>query len=302
MNRFKIFLFSFVSLFSACHIFHGQYRNEAHISTVNNNVCKKLTEKVVLYAIFVDSRYTNPWSTFDISSTTDSINKAICWIEKQAKERGINLDIELDFHQDSKKIIPIETNLPRKTLSASLFTSTGVNIRNIDRWADKVGKKALQIYGTDTSTITKTKIKPKDRERLIARIRDIHKTDNVALMYFINNYYTDEISVALHIGSDQNPEYSVVSFKKPSVIAHEFLHLFGALDLYISPFDKKRKARKKKDFVMKNFPNEIMAFPYRSLDSLSISPLTEYLLSWDNELSKEHQQMLFGKKIKAAKY
>ncbi len=302
MIRLKIITSAFIFLFSSCQMFQKHYGNEAHISTVNNNVCKKLTEKVILYAIFVDSRYTNSWSTFDISSTTDSINKAIYWLERQAKERNINLDIELDFHQDSKRIIPIESNLPRKTLSASLFTSTGINTRNIDRWADKVGKKALQIYGPDTSTITRTKINPKDRERLIARIRDIHKTDNVALMYFINNYYTDEISVALHIGSNNNPEYSVVSFKNPSVIAHEFLHLFGALDLYISPFDKNRKARKKKDFVMKNFPNEIMAFPYRNLDSLNISPLTEYLLSWDNELSKEHQQMLFGKKIKAAKY
>ena len=283
-------------------MFQKRYGNEVHIPSVNNNVCKRLSGKVILYAIFVDSRYTNPWSTYDILSTSDSINKAISWIEKQAKEKNILVDIELDFHQDLKRIIPIENNLPRKTLTASLLTPTGVNTRNIDRWADKVGKKALQIYGPDTSTITRTKISPKDRERLLARIRDIHKTDNVALMYFINNYYTEEISVALHISSNNNPEYSVVSFKNPSVIAHKFLHLFGALDLYISPFDKNRKAKKKKDFVMKNFPNEIMAFPYRSLDSLNISPLTEYLISWDNKLSKEHQQMLFGKKIKVAKY
>lgn len=302
MQNIKLLLLTFVVFFSSCRVFQRSPRNEAHIATVNNNVCKKLTGKTVLYAIFVDSRYTNPWTTYDINSTKDSIKKAIYWIEQQAKSNNVNLNIELDYHKNDKRIIPIENNLPKKTLSSSLFSSSGVSTKNIDRWADKIGKKALEIYGKDTSTVTNTKIKPKDRERLIARLRDIHKTDNVALIYFINNYYSDEISVALHIGFDDNPEYAIVSFKNPSVIAHEFLHLFGALDLYHSPFDRKRKTRKRKEFVKKHFPNEIMAFPYRNLDSLNISPITKYLVSWDNELSEEHEQMLFGKKIKAAKY
>lgn len=100
---------------------------------------------------------------------------------------------------------------------------------------------ALKSYGPDTSTLTKTKIKPKDREKLLARLRDLHQTDNVGLIYFINNFYSDEVSVVLHASEDYTPEYGVVSFKNPGVIAHEFLHLFGATDLYLSPFDKKKK-------------------------------------------------------------
>ena len=293
----------FLLLITSCGLLYNfGKRNETHIASINNNVCKKLIGNTVLYAVFVDSKYTNPWTQYDISSTLDSIRKATAWIEKQASINGIALSIDVDYYQDEKAIIPIEANLPRKTLYASLVTSTGVNTRNVDRWADKIGKEALKMFGPDTATRTKTKIRPKDRERLIARLRDMHKTDNVALIYFINNYYTDEVSVALHASADHDPEYAVVSFKYPSVIAHEFLHLFGALDLYISPFDTKRKARKRKEFVKKEFPNEIMAFSYRNLDSLSISPLTEYLISWDKELSKEHKQMLFGKKINVAKY
>lgn len=303
MNKTLIILLTSI-LSSGCHIINGlsKSKQETHIATVNNNVCKKLKGKVVLYAIFVDSKYTNSWSQYDIESTLDSISKAKNWIEDQAKLNNISLEIELDYHQDDKKIIPIEGKLPRKTLSASLFTTTGISTKNIDKWADKIGNTALKIYGKDTATVTKTKIKPKDRERLIARLRDIHKTDNVALMYFINNYYTDEISVALHTGHDDNPEYAVVSFKQPSIIAHEFLHLFGALDLYISPFDQKRKVIKRKEFAKKEFPDEIMAFYYRDIESLSISPITKYLLSWDKELSKEHQHLLFGKKINVVKY
>ncbi len=302
-----IIILSIILFLGSCSFFHQTIyhrgnNNETHIATVNNNVCKKLLDDVILYAIFVDSKYTNTWTEYDINSTIDSIKKATNWIEKEASKNGVNLNISLDYHQNAKRVIPIEANLPRKTLLSSLMTSTGINTRGVDRWSDKIGKEALKVYGTDTSEITKTKIRPKDRERLIARLRDIHKTDNVALIYFINNYYTDEISVTLHSGMDQNPEYSVVSFKYPTVIAHEFLHLFGALDLYISPFDTKRKARKRKEFVKKEFPNEIMAFYYRDIDSLSISPITKYLISWDKELSKENKQMLFGKKINIAKY
>lgn len=299
ISLYIIVLFFFSMLWS-CTAIYIRKKQEVHIPTVNNNVCKKLTGEVVLYAIFVDSKYTGPWSAYDIRSTLDSVHIATQWIEKQAAKAGIKLNIKVDYYQDDKSVVPIEQSLTRKTLSATILGPGG--IKNTDKWADKIGKTALGIYGKDTATITKTKIKPKDRERLIAKLRDFHNTDNVGLVYFINNYYTDEISVALHTGSDYSPEYSIVSFKNPEVIAHEFLHLFGALDLYISPFDGKRKAIKRKSFAMKEFPNEIMAFAHRNIDSLEISPLTNYLIGWSNELDPHYKQMIFGKKLKLAKY
>ena len=270
-----------------------------HIASVNNNVCKKLKGDVVLYAIFVDSKYTGIWTQYDMNSTIDSIKLATKWIEKEAKKNGINLSIKIDYHRN-KKIIPIATNFQRKTLSGTLFGTSG--IKNVDRWADKVAKEALKPYGPDTSTTTKTKIKPKDRENLLARLRDIHQTDNVGLIYFINNFYTDEVSVVLHASEDDSPEYGIVSFKSPGTIAHEFLHLFGAFDLYLSPFDKKKDIKKKKEFAMKEFPNEIMAFPHRRLNTLEISSFTKYLIGWDNQLDSKYKDMLIGKKIKIVKY
>ncbi|MDF1675404.1 MAG: hypothetical protein P1U44_06765 [Vicingaceae bacterium] len=270
-----------------------------HIASVNNNVCKKLKGDVILYAIFVDSKYTGIWTQYDMSSTIDSIKLATKWIEKEAMKNGINLSIKIDYHRN-KKIIPIATNFQRRTLSGTLFGSNG--IKNVDRWADKVAKEALKPYGPDTSSTTKTKIVPKDRENLLARLRDIHQTDNVGLIYFINNFYTDEVSVVLHASEDYSPEYGIVSFKSPGTIAHEFLHLFGAFDLYLSPFDKKKDIKKKKEFAMKEFPNEIMAFPHRRLSTLEISPFTKYLIGWDNQLDSKYKDMLIGKKIKIVKY
>lgn len=271
------------------------------ISTVDNNVCKRLTQHVVLYAIFVDSKSTLPWTEYDMASTMDSITKAIRWIEAQAASRDVGLDITLDYHRDEKGVLPIAAAFNRKTLSATVFfPKTG--IKSVDRWADKVGKSALQSYPADTAKRTLTKVKPYDRERLIARIRDIHKTDNVALMYFINNYYKNEVSLALHTGSNVNPEYAIVSFKKPAVIAHEFLHLFGAMDLYVTPFDSQRKAKARKNWAMKEFPNEVMAFTYRNLDSLTISPITEYLIGWRKELDQHYVNMLLSRRLKVIKY
>jgi len=288
-------------LFTSCsHVHKPGKKQEFHIATVNNNVCKRLKGKVVIYAIFVDSPYTNTWTTHDIHTTLDSIQVAIDWIHEQAAKTSIPLNIELDYHQDDKRVVPINAKLTRKTLSGTLLSINGV--KYVDRWADKVGKQALYIFGPDTSTITRNKVKPKDRERLIARLRDVHGTDNVALMYFINNYYTDEISVALHTASDANPEYCIVSFKKPAIIAHEFLHLFGAWDLYLSPFDNHKKTARQKTLAMKEFPNEIMAFAYRGLDSLEISPITRYLIGWDRQLDDHYKQLIVGKKIRVAKY
>jgi hypothetical protein len=272
-------------------------------ASVNNNVCKTLSGKVVLYAIFVDSKYTNPWSNYDIESTLDSIEKAVGWIEKKAIEDSIRLDISIDFHKTSQGRIPVKSDLPKKTLSATLYKKPlWSGIKDIYRWADKIAAEAGKSLPKDTSITTNIKNDLKTRERLIARLRDIHRTDKVVLMYFINNYYKDEFSVTFDISNDNNVEFSVVSFKNPAVIAHEFLHIFGAYDLYITPFDIKNKDKKKKDKLMQMFPNEIMAFTYREINKLNISDFSKYLIGWKKELPVEYQKLLLDKGYFAVKY
>lgn len=301
-NSLLLILIIIITLFSIpC--FAQKKAKEVAFRTVNNNVCKKLTGNVVVYAIFVDSKYTNPWSEYDIKSTIDSINVALQWIEQKADNDSIVLNIELDYHQTKHGRVPIKNDFSKKKLYSTLYKRPlWSGVRDIYKWADKIAKEAGKSIPQDTSRMTNIKNNLGDRERLIARVRDIHKTDKVALMYFINNYYTDEISLTLDIGDDNNVEFSIVSFKKPSVIAHEFLHLFGAYDLYITPFDTKRKEKKKKEKLMELFPNEIMAFAYRDLGKLGISDFTKYLIGWENDLSEEHQRILLGKGYFTVKY
>lgn len=295
--KFKIILVTFLFLISCSKIFI-----DVHLASVDNNVCKKLVGNVMIYAIFVDTKESKPWSEFDITSTLDSINKAVSWITKKADENNINLHIEVITNSNGKKI-PIALDFPKKTLRGTLLQKNiKMGIKAIDKWSDKIAVTAAKSIPPDNSEIVTTRNTLTDKERLIARIRDKYKTDNVALMYFVNNYYINELSVTFNTNSFSKIEYSIVSFKKPAVIAHEFLHLFGAWDLYITPFETDKKEKRRKEFAMREFPNEIMAFAFRDIDSLDISPFTKYCIGWEKTLNKNYANMIFGKNIKPVKY
>jgi hypothetical protein len=289
-------------LFFGCSKHYYKSNKMQNIEGVNNNVCKKLIGKVTVYAIFVDTYTTHPWTAYDIQSTTDSIQKAMDWIETQATLNGMDVSIDLLVHQKDK-VIPLQQNLPEATLQESLFLpKLTEGISNLNDWANSIARKAAASFFPDTSSVVKTKNNITNRERLIARLRNMTQTDNVVIMYFLNSYYIDDYSLALYTGSRSETEFAIVTFKSPTVIAHEFLHIFGAPDLYLSPFDKKRKALRRKVAILKQYPDEIMAFTERPIEKLNLSVLTKYLIGWIPELSKEEKNRAFGKKMKIYKY
>ncbi len=303
MNLKNIFFAAvLLTIFLSCRNHFYKTKSSHSVSTVNNNVCKKLIGKVVLYAIFVDTKETHPWTAYDIKTTLDSIQKSTSWITAKAKECNIDVSIDIKYHQNNN-VIPISQNLYEETLSRTLFYPNIVaGIENLDDWSNAIAKKAGHSFGADSSAVVKTKNVITDRERLIARLRDLNSTDNVVVMYFLNNYHQDELSLAIHTGISDKTEYSIVSFKNPAVIAHEFLHIFGALDLYMSPFDRKKRALKNKVNIMEAYPNEIMAFTHRPIENLNLSPMTKYFLGWTAELDEKSKNLIFGKKIKIYKY
>ena len=274
-------------------------KREAHVATVDNNVCKRLRGNVVIYGVFVDSKVGGVWSTHDILSTCDSMRVAADWIMAQARKNGIELEIEVASHEKGG-VVPVRSELPRNGIDGLL---RGMNPASaLDRWADKACRQVQAAFPRDTARMTLTKHGPKDRERLVAALRDKYRTDNVALVLFVNNYYGTETSVAMHAASTDAIEYATVAFKRPAIIAHEVLHLFGALDLYVTPFDDKKKAAKQKQFAMERFPREIMAFPLRGLDSLEVGSLTQYLVGWRREALPEDEALLTGGRVRLARY
>ncbi|MEY4604546.1 MAG: hypothetical protein RIT43_1838 [Bacteroidota bacterium] len=296
------FLLAVLSFFvlSACAT--KKFYKEFAFPSVRNNVCKSLDGKVVLYAIFVDSKHTGPWTVYDMASTKDSICEAIAWIQQKADEDSIPLNISLQIHESPDGKMPIKGDLRKKTLSATIFGQPWATAeRDMFKWSDRLAAMAARSLPKDNSKSTRTKNNLRNKERLIARLRDIHQTDNVALVYFVNNYYKDEASFAFSTSSDKNVEFAVVSYKNPSVIAHEFLHLFGAEDMYVTPFDKKIE-RKYHEKLSAMFPDEVMTNSLRNLDSMQISDFTRYLIGWDKELSDNFQKPYMRKGWKAARY
>jgi len=111
-------------------------------------------------------------------------------------------------------------------------------------------------------------------------------------MFFINEYYSKEISASFHCSESEKTEFSIVSDKTPGIIAHEFLHLFGAIDYYENPFDQSEKRTLKRREFFYKYKRDIMYNPYKNLKDLQIGPLTQYFIGWRNHLSTRDKNLI----------
>jgi len=207
-----------------------------------NNVCKELKNDVLLYFVFVDTRTTSPWSEFDILTTIDSIQVAARWLESQAKRHDIALNVKTDYYIGDE-FATIQRNLPRNSVRETLEDQNLIKgMGSLNRWGDYVSKiigESLYIKEKDGIPMQK---KPGTKERLIAFLRDEYQVESVAFLLMLNNYYRSDISLAINTLNNDDVEFSIVSYKYPSEIAHCFLHLYGAADLDESHF--RRSPRK----------------------------------------------------------
>ncbi|MBI4645850.1 MAG: hypothetical protein HY738_04420 [Bacteroidia bacterium] len=164
----------------------------------NYNVCKSLKGDVLVYIIFIDTKTTSPWTDFDIKSTMDSVNIAAKWLEEQAMKNNINLKLSTDYYI-GQNFLTIIKDLPEGTVRKSLTTpNLATGIENINKWADFIAKKAGATFDiVEKEGIPEVK-NPKNKERFIAYLRDQHKLESVGLLFLVNNYYRDDISVAVN--------------------------------------------------------------------------------------------------------
>lgn len=287
MNRIKtIFTFFLLSIvFTSSSVLRVDYRDGRY-----NNVCKDLRNDVLLYFIFIDTKETSPWTEFDIMSTIDSLEVASRWLEQQAQENKIDLNIKTDYFIGNE-YATINQNLPGESLEESLLQpNLKKGIQALNKWADNVSRKAGDsFYIIDKDGIPKTQA-PKDTERLIAHLRDEYSVESVALMFMVNNYFRSDLSVALNTLTTEDVEFAIVSYKYPSVIAHNFLHLYGAADIYETPF---RRSGRKIKLANELYPEGIMQDPYsKNIYEMNISGFTKYLIGWSDEVEPDFEVLL----------
>jgi hypothetical protein len=259
------------------------------------NVCKDLRGDALLYFVFIDSKYTAPWTEFDIQSTIDSVRTAITRLHTKARNNKIPLNIKADFHI-GPEYTTITRNLPEATVEESI---TVPNVRkakeNLNRWSDAVSKIAgasVTIHEKDGIPEIKP---PKNKERLVAFLRDENKAESVAMFYLVNNYFKSDISVPMNIFDTEDVEFAIVSYKYAAELAHNFLHLYGAADLHESVY---RRQEKKISMLADMYPNDIMQDPYgKAINKLELSDYTKYLIGWNDELDPEWETLMTDKML-----
>ena len=256
----------------------------------HNNVCKDFKDNVLVYIIFVDNRETAPWTEFDIRTTLDSLNHAVRWLTGQAKQNDRQLNIITDYYI-GPEYAPVKRALPQGTIQQSVTQGRfkqGIAILN--EWADYVAKRAggtMNIQQKDGIPEIST---PRNVERLIAFLRDEKQVESVALLFMLNNYYRNDISLPINHLDDKDVEFAIISYKYPSVIAQNILSLFGAADLYETVY---RKNDKKIKIAKDLFPTDIMQDTYAGkIDHYSLGNLTKYLIGWENELDERYTLLL----------
>jgi hypothetical protein len=260
-----------------------------------NNVCKDLSGEALLYFVFVDNTQASPWTEFDMQSTIDSIRIAIDWLHAQARKEKIELNIKADFYI-GKEFTTIRKNLPEKSIYESVTTpNLKKGFETMNKWADGIAKVvggALPIHKKDGLPEIKN---PRNKERLVAYLRDENNAESVALFFMFNNYYKQDVSVPLNIFNTDDVEFAIVSYKYPSEIAHNFLHLYGAADLHETIY---RKHSGKIKILQQEFPDDIMQYPTgRNIWELEIGSYTRYLIGWTDSYDPKHESLFTDKYV-----
>jgi hypothetical protein len=96
------------------------------------NVCKDLRGDVWLYFAFIESKYTAPWTGYDIQSTIDPIRASITWLHSKAGSNNIPLNIKADLYKGSE-FTTITRNLPEPTVRESVTNPTIKKGKAIDK-------------------------------------------------------------------------------------------------------------------------------------------------------------------------
>jgi hypothetical protein len=256
----------------------------------HNNVCKDFKDNVLVYVIFVDSRETAPWTEFDIRTTLDSLNLAVRWLSARAKQHDKQLNLMTDYYI-GPEYTPVKRALPQGTVKQSVTQGRfNQGIALLNEWADFVAKRAGSTLNIEQKDGIPDIPTPKNVERLIAFLRDEKQAESVALLFMLNNYFRNDISIPMNHLDDKDIEFAIISYKYPAIIAQNILSLFGAADLYETVYRKNdQKIKLAKDLL----PNDIMQDTYAGrIDQFDMGNLTRFLIGWEDELEDKYRALL----------
>jgi hypothetical protein len=238
---------------------------------------KKLEGHIFLLSIFVDTP-TEKWTKIEKDAALERQKWALDWIATKANRH----DILVGFEREAWGYIDQSIQV-REVNTAGFSWLTGGARKYLDQNEDLNG--------------------------YISRIKKVKKTENVRVIVYTkvtgrsHAIVTSDPGNRIHGGSYLDDATLIFAGKKDerfikdlgTLFAHEFLHLFGADDLYEEEGggakDKYRESGQRsgklkksiRDVVTKKGKQDIMYDDYQPFSQLDISDLTACLLGWKKE-------------------
>ena len=249
--------------------------------------------RCLLVSIFI-SRSGSSWSSSDVETTSQSLSVATSWIEAEGRRYGKDIEFIFDVSANPD---------PRYNMTYDGEFYEYPNVIQTS-YEDEDGLIKTTNIAIDSFI---------ESEVPYLWLADKYGTDNIAYMVFVE-YGRDSRSYAYWytVGGLENryheKTYIMSVQNPPSVIAHEMLHLFGAMDFYV---EGRRMGVSKEltEYAKNNYPDDIMitAWIYDSSgnrvnDRITkvISPLTAYRIGWLDDIPELRQFPEFKLDVPAA--
>lgn len=248
------------------------------------NVCKTLVEDVLVYPVFVEAKKGDLWFENDKKEFKDSLNVSLKWIEEEAKKNNVKLRFITEVHPKTMK-----KGFPGKTIieTYKLFDASG-GFKKFNKHYDGLSKKVAPGIVKEELSLPKVGA-VKNKERLIAKLRNIYGVESVVLMFVHKPEGIDHFYHNFNSMTNEDVEFMVTTYKSPTVLAYQVLDLFGAAPLMYSKTKKKEKVSW--EFVQDNFPKDIMAGLGKRINQLEIGHYTQYLIGWHRNYKEEYKQL-----------
>lgn len=209
--------------------------NHAFMQYKNRGLCRRLRGDVLIELVFVTDKRTL-WLQDEMDDFTDICRQALGSLCSQASAAKVPLSFSI--------------------LNGRFQTEEMINPDNVSAETDRIYNIYLRQQGFLSS------------EDYVAARKRVYKVDEAATVFVLERHFR-----AFARTGDSREYCALTEGDNTHAIAHELLHLFGAVDLYF-PYHVY-------GLTMQHFPTSYMC----SYEGNEVDPLTQYLIGWTDTLS-----------------
>lgn len=235
-------------------------------TAMHGGTAKTLTGNCLVYNVFVNDAESE-WSDSSVDSVLEMLDEALTFIKHRFDGSDFGGELSLRYTDaDSSAFISFDGAAPT---DADGMTWLSYAFSQTEHGSPNAFLKdcAKNVSGYDNICFLFLYNKP---GRSFATPYDSQYGDCEDFRYE---------RAQIFFSTDRSFDY----FCNPAVIAHELLHLFGAIDLY-EPYVSAEDASR----VAELFPTELMRFEPTDIFLSEISALTAYLIGWTETLDEEY--------------